>query len=186
MRKLFAKIRGFFQPRGEIRTLAISEGETPPDDTPQELKTLFANPGFWRELDDDYYENRPEEWENETFYVDAEFYKPIISGLTDSYTRARLSSEWVTEDAIWRAGRAIRRIGRISNVTTNPRGDEDQKRAATIGKIRLAKITPVEKDAAPTAAKLIQEKTFRKNGDKEIIARGEGKDILTFEVVEND
>lgn len=183
MRKLFAKIRGFFQPRGEIRTLAISEGETPPDDTPQELKNLLASPGFWRELDDDYYKDRLDEWENETFYIDAEFYETIISGLTDSYTRSRLSNEWVTEDAIWRAGRAIRKVGRISNATTNPQGNEDEKKASVICKIKLVKIAPVEKDDTPTSERWIDQSTKRVQ-NKSIIASGIGEDILTFEVVE--
>lgn len=173
--------------KGAMFSLEISEGETPPAGTPKELKNLFANPNFWRELDDDYYKDRPEEWENGSFYVDAEFFKPILDGLESAWTRPRLPNETVTEDAIWRAERKIWRVGLEVFVTTTYRVPAPGKDKGVIGKIRLVKIFPVEKDDAPVvpiAARWIDKLTFSKNGSKEIIARGEGKDILTFEVVE--
>lgn len=169
--------------KGAMFSLEISEGEMPPAGTPQELKSLFANPNFWRELDDYYYKDRPEEWENESFYVDAEFFKPILDGLESTWTRPRLPNETVTEGAIWRAERRIWRVGLEVFVTTTYKVPGANKDEGVIGKIRLVKITPAEKDNTPTASRWIDQLTKRVQ-NKKIIARGEGEDILTFEVVE--
>lgn len=163
MKKLFAKIKGVFQPGGEIEGIDGSN--------------------FWDKLNSAYYKEFPEEWYDVPLYADFEVYRPILDGSTATHIRERLPNETVTEDAIWRAGLKMWWVGQEVFVTTTFRGPAENRCNGVVGKIRLVKITSVEKDDTPIAERWIDQSTERVQ-NKSVIARGEGKDILTFEVVE--